>query len=73
MKNNPTTTTLELVRGMQIQNGRLPRSPRLDATHWRKPGAGGTLCGIVAGNRVDAQNPAQCVSCRKCSRIAAYR
>jgi len=45
------------------------RSPSMDNNHWSADGKA-TLCGITVGPRVNAMNPAKCISCRKCSRKA---
>ena len=55
-----------------LVKGRIAGSslPKLDTTHWTANGTT-TLCGITAANRVNALNPAKCISCRKCSQRAA--
>jgi len=45
------------------------RTPSMSNNHWSADGKT-TLCGITVGCRVNAMNPAKCISCRKCSRKA---
>jgi len=60
---------MEVMNNLILVKGRIAgsRSPASNETHW-SPDGKATLCGISVLNRVNAMNPAKCISCRKCSR-----
>jgi len=60
-------TELTLVKGMSARRQTFHVAEATN--HWTADGRR-TLCGLIVTHRVEALNPAKCVSCQRCSKKA---